>query len=268
MNVMNPIGSAFSAGLSAAGDTFYAHAASRNATEEKGLANLLKKDANEAENGLWDTLTGLFVKAFPQTYFTVALTSQLQSHLTFIGASEGMMTASFLLSRFLPAVPMLLAAAPLIGFANGLSGEKANGDKLLQDGVQGMETGRFFQKLGNYTSRTLEVAYAALLISRIVNNDGRFGACVGIATLVAGLVYRYDLLNDKIPSASSVLDKMFTWEPSVVPYALGGAALVAGPTRIMVIFMLFYQGIRDLFLTASKQQDQNEAAPQPEVCLL
>lgn len=263
MNVINAIGSVFSAGLSAAGDTFYAHAASRNATEEQGLANLIKKDANEVESGTWDTLTGLFVKAFPQTYFTVALTSQLQNHLTIMGASEGMMTASFLLGRFLPAVPMLLAAAPLIGLMSGLSGEKTAGDDLLKDGMQGMETGRFFQKLGNYTSRTLEVAYAALLISRIINNDGRLGACVGIATLVAGVVYRYELLKDKIPSASSVLDKMFTWQTSVVPYALGAAALIAGPTRIMVIFMLTYQGMRDLVLSSgSDKKEQDDAAPQ------
>lgn len=259
---MNSINTFLSTGLNAAGNAFYAQTMSKNATEERSVANLTKKE-NEVAGGILDTLYGLFVKAIPQTMLTFVVTNQLHQHLIYIGATEGILSCSQIAARFLPAIPILIAAAPIIGFTQGLDGEKKDLGTLVNDGATGLQSGRAVQKIGQYLSRALELSYAALLISRIVQNDGRIGAVVGMATLVAGLVYRYDLLNKQLPSASTLLDHVFTWQPSAVTYVLGGSALVAGPTRPYALFLLFIQGMRDVVLAGGnaekKEQVGNEA---------
>lgn len=265
---MNTVSMVISTGVSAVGDSFYARMASSGATEEREAAIIsekAEKKSGEVASGIFDTFYAMFAKAFPQTLFTAALTTQVFYHLTTIGASEGVLTISLIANRYLPVVPMLVAAAPLIGLAMGLNNKGASNVKTVanqgNDALDGLQKGRAVQKMGRWLGRALEVGYAGLLVSRVVQNDGRIGALFAMATLVAGVVYRYDLLKTHLPKAHALVDKVFTWKPSLVPYALGGAALVAGPTRPFALFMLFFQGMRDLFLTQGKNASDQKAAP-------
>ncbi len=261
--MLGNIGSTVMATCLAGGNAFYARAASTGATEEAKFFAPQSRSAeigadgktkNEVAGGITDLFTGI-VRAFPHCYMTIALTMQLRDHLINVGASNSALQISGLATRYLPVLPMLVPVAPVVigmFFAN-------NGGQA----VEGASLGRTIQKAGRYGSRAIELATAALLVSRVVKNDGRITAAVGLAVLVVGLVQRHELLKTSAPAVQSKLDAAFTWKPSVVPYALGATALIAGPSRPMALFMIFFQGMRDLVLS-SAVTGQTKQSPKPK----
>lgn len=252
---MHFVSSFVSTSLSAAGTAFYSHTVSRCAAEEESLHSLSMK-THEVISGIFDTLSGLIVKVLPQTFFILALSSQVHHHLATIGAPQSLLSVAGVAGRILPFLPLLLATAPLIGLADSYFKKNSEAEKKVEDGLEGLERGRSFQKLGNYISRSLEIAFAVLLTSRVIHNDGRLAALVGIATLIAGFVYRNDMLKQSYHEPNALLGKVFTWEPNEIPYALGGAAVIAGPSSLNALFLLSLQGIRDHVLNSGSETVQ------------